>query len=296
MSAAAPQSTFAIHVDCDNLWIYETEYGIPISDHQDLIYTQALPALLDVLARWNIRATFFIVGKELQRTSCVEFCRAAVARGHRLGNHSFSHGVDFSRLPASEKHKEIVSADQAIREATGHKPIGFRSPGYQVDRDIVATLIESGYRYDSSILPGPGGLMMKAYMTAIGRARNGKSFGPWTAIFASQQAHPVDGDARIWEFPIATFPRWRFPIHSTFVYRFGDGLLDAAIARLKQVPGHHIYLLHAIDGLDHPSPGALGKLIVPLRRTFAERRQFLDRLGSLTEGRVVLTEEVAAAA
>ena len=47
MSAAVPECTFAVHVDCDNLWIYETEFGIPLSDHQDLIYTQALPALLD---------------------------------------------------------------------------------------------------------------------------------------------------------------------------------------------------------------------------------------------------------
>jgi len=295
MSEAVPESTFAVHVDCDNLWIYETEYGVPLSDHQDLIYTQALPTLLDIFARWNIRATFFVVGKELQRTSCVEFCRAAVAGGHRLGNHSFSHRVNFSRLSASGKRDEIVNADQAIQEATGHKPTGFRSPGYQVDRDIIATLIEGGYRYDSSILPGPAGVMMKIYMTMIGRGRNGKSFGPWTAIFASQQAHPI-GDGRIWEFPIATLPGWRLPIHSTFVYRFGVRLLDAAIARLKRTPGHHIYLLHAIDGLDHPSPGELGRLVIPLRSTLSERRQILNRLGSLIEGRVALTEEIAASA
>ena len=296
MSAAAANSTFAVHVDCDNLWIYETEFGVPLSDHQDLIYTQALPTLLDVFARWNIRATFFVIGKELQRPTCVEFCRAAVARGHRLGNHSFSHRVDFSRLSASDKRQEIVSADQAIRDATGQKPIGFRSPGYHIDRDIIATLANSGYRYDSSILPGPAGLMMKIYMTMIGRGGNGKSFGPWTAIFASQQARLINAGAHIWEFPIATFPRWRLPIHSTFVYRFGEGLLDAAIARLKRTPGHHIYLLHAIDGLDHPSPGALGKLVIPLQRTLSERRRFLDRLGSLIEGRVMLTEEVATSA
>jgi peptidoglycan-N-acetylglucosamine deacetylase len=295
MSAAAAESTFAVHVDCDNLWIYETEFGVPLSDHQDLIYTQALPTLLDVFARWNIHATFFVIGNELQRTSCVEFCRAAVARGHRLGNHSFSHRVDFARLPASEKRQEIIDADQAIRDATGHKPIGFRSPGYHIDRDIIATLIDSGYRYDSSILPGPAGLLMKVYMTMIGRGGNGKSFGPWTSVFASQRPHPVDAGARVWEFPIATFPRWRMPIHSTFVYRFGESLLDGAIARLKQTPGHHIYLLHAIDGLDYPSPGGLEKLVIPLQRTLSERRAFLDRLGALIEGRVALTEDVAAA-
>lgn len=297
MSAAVPESTFAVHVDCDNLWIYETEYGIPRSNHQDLIYTQALPTMLEVFDRWNIRATFFIIGKELQRTSCVEFCGAAVARGHRLGNHSFSHRVDFSRLAASEKQKEIVSADQAVREATGYKPIGFRSPGYHIDRDVIATLTDSGYLYDSSILPGPAGLMMKTYMTMIGRGRNGKSFGPWTSFFAQRGAHQLDNNLNnpFWEFPIATFPFFRLPIHSTFAFKFGDGYLGRAIEQLTRLPGHHIYLLHAIDTLDYPSPDRFLGRVIPLQRTFQEREDFLNKLGSRLQGRVWLTEELAAA-
>ena len=164
-----------------------------------------------------------------------------------------------------------------------------------MDRDIIATLTDGGYSYDSSILPGPAGLMMKVYMTMIGRGGNGKSFGPWTSIFASQRPARIDGTG-IWEFPIATLPALAMadPFHVCVPVR--RRLLDAAIARLKRNPGHHVYQLHAIDGLDHPSPGALAKLVIPLQRTFSERREFLHRLGSLIEGRVELTEEIVAAA
>jgi peptidoglycan/xylan/chitin deacetylase (PgdA/CDA1 family) len=112
------ESTFAVHVDCDNLWIYETEYGSSRSDDQDLIYTQALPSMMDVFARWNIRATFFVIGGELQRKSCVEFCRSALAAGHRIANHSHSHRPDFAALTSAQKREDILAAHSAIVEGS----------------------------------------------------------------------------------------------------------------------------------------------------------------------------------
>jgi len=88
----------------------------------------------------------------------------------------------------------------------------------------------------------------------------------------------------------------RLPIHSTFVYRFGEAYLRAAISRLARMKGHHIYLLHAIDGLDHPDPGVFGGLLIPLTQSYDQGLGFLDRLGALLEGRVRLTEEVVAGA
>lgn len=296
MPADLPETTFAVHVDCDNLWIYEDEYGFALSERQDLIYTQALPALLDIFVRWRIPATFFVIGSELRRKSCADFCRRAVAEGHRIANHSFSHRVDFSRLAPEQKRQEIVACHEAISVATGQQPRGFRAPAYHIDEDIISTLTEYGYTYDSSILPGPAGLMIKAYMVLIGQGGNGKSFGPWTSIFASRRPHLIEasGGERVWEFPIATFPVLRFPIHSTFIYRFGEGYLRAALRALQAIRGHHIYLLHAIDCLDHPSPGDFKGLVIPLRTTFSDRLGFLDALGALLHGRVVLTEDVAA--
>ncbi len=297
MLMRSSESTFAVHVDCDNLWIYETEFGLPPSKDQDLIYRQALPALMEIFARWQIRATFFVVGSELARESCIKFCRAALAAGHRIANHSFSHAVNFAKLDAAQKRQEIGAADQAIIEATGQKPLGFRAPGYHVDAGIIGALRAAGYRYDSSSLPGPAGMLMKAYMTLLGRGGNEKSFGPWTAIFARQQPYAIgnNGAHPLWEFPIATFPLLRLPIHSTFIYRFGHGYLSSALRFLKRVPGHHVYLLHAIDGLDHPAPEHFLRRVIPMQFTFTQRHDFLDALGSHLQGRVVLTEDMVGA-
>src|SRR5258708_8892830 len=172
------QPTFAIHVDCDNLWIYEAEDGRPTSDEQDLIYTQALPSLMEDFARWNIRATFFVIGRELDRRSCADFCRSALAAGHRIANHSFSHRPDFSKLTSAEKREDIVAADAAITKATGRKPIGLRPPGNSGDPDLATILQTAGYAYDSSILPGPAGLLMKTYMTLLVRGGDKHVFCP----------------------------------------------------------------------------------------------------------------------
>lgn len=297
MLMRSTEPTFAVHVDCDNLWVYEAEYGLTPSKDQDLVYRQALPALMEIFARWQIRATFFVIGSELARQSCLKFCCSALAAGHRIANHSFSHAVNFAELDAARKRQEIAAADQAIIEATGQKPIGFRAPGYHVDAGLIGVLRAAGYRYDSSSLPGPGGMLMRAYMTLIGRGGNRKSFGPWTAIFARQQPYAIgnNGAHPLWEFPIATFPLLRLPIHSTFIYRFGHGYLSSALRFLKRVPGHHVYLLHAIDGLDHPAPERFLGRIIPMKLTFAQRRDFLDALGSHLQGRVVLTEDVVGA-
>jgi hypothetical protein len=290
-------TSFAVHVDCDNLWIYETEFGIPVSDRQDLIYQQALPALLEDFARWRIRATFFVIGKELERPSCVEFCRAALAAGHRIGNHSLSHRVDFAQLGAAEKAREIGVAHERIQHETGQAPIGFRAPGYHIDSEIISALRQLDYRYDSSVLPGPAGCLIKAYMLLQGHDAKGKSFGSWTSVFARRAPHHIGGGERpIWEYPIATFPILRLPIHSTFVYRLGEAYLRAALGRLMRMKGHHVYLLHAIDWLDHPDSGAFDGRLIALTSSYQQRRDFLDRLCALLEGRVRLTEDVVAGA
>jgi peptidoglycan/xylan/chitin deacetylase (PgdA/CDA1 family) len=294
LSKQNTNTTIAVHVDCDPLWVYESELGLPTSEHQDLIYRQALPAMLEIFSRWNIRATFFVIGRELERQSCVDFCRAAVAQGHRLANHSFSHAIEFARLPVAAKRDEIAAAGRAIQDATGEKPIGFRAPGYCADKDLLPALRDAGYLYDSSVLPGPTGLLVKTYMTLIGRGQNGKSYGPWTSLFARQNAHRMrpNPGAQLWRYPIATFPWLRLPIHSTFAFLLGEAYLAAALRILRRTRGHHVYLLHAIDTLRTPHPNMFDGHVIPLRFTLEERCALLHRLGALVQGHVVLTEDL----
>ena len=81
--------------------------------------------LLEVLSKHGVHATFFAVGKNLERFP--ELGKAIIAGGHVIGNHSYSH--EFSKYFKSLSFKtEIVRTQEVIESITGKKPALFRSP------------------------------------------------------------------------------------------------------------------------------------------------------------------------
>lgn len=87
--------------------------------------TATIDGILQVLAESNVRATFFVVGNELERHP--EAGRRLVAAGHELGNHSYSHQRMILTSPAAAQ-VEIERTDALIRAAGQGNPILFRPP------------------------------------------------------------------------------------------------------------------------------------------------------------------------
>ena len=87
--------------------------------------SESTPALLEILARLGVRATFFMCGSNVRR--CPAIAREVAAAGHELGNHTDSHPrLDFQR-PAFI-FRELAQAQQTIRDTTGATPRLFRAP------------------------------------------------------------------------------------------------------------------------------------------------------------------------
>ncbi len=81
--------------------------------------------LLDVLAKNDVKATFFLIGKYVKQRP--EIARAIVAAGHALGNHTYSHP---NLLLCSKKRIEAELQDcaAAIRDHAGIEAAFFRPP------------------------------------------------------------------------------------------------------------------------------------------------------------------------
>ncbi|MCA2227704.1 polysaccharide deacetylase family protein [Nonomuraea aurantiaca] len=91
------------------------------------------PRLLQYLARYRARATFFVVGQNvIARPGVV---RGAVRAGHEVGNHSWSHR-DLTGLSARGVRADLARTDQAIRKATGVTPTLVRPPYGAFDRVV----------------------------------------------------------------------------------------------------------------------------------------------------------------
>ena len=119
-----------------------SEYGKPLPlDAQITISTQGTLAVLAVLARHKIHATFFCTAYFAQQQPAL--IHRIAQEGHEIASHGFYH-ADF--LP------EHLKRSKDVLEAITEKPVqGFRMPRMMPVDD--AELLAAGYRYDASLNP-----------------------------------------------------------------------------------------------------------------------------------------------
>jgi peptidoglycan-N-acetylglucosamine deacetylase len=89
------------------------------------IYT---PRILDILDKFDVKATFFIVGKNAERYPGI--VKHIYNKGHDIGNHTYSHpGSPLLKIKKKAFiEKEIIKTDKIIEDITGKRPVLFRPP------------------------------------------------------------------------------------------------------------------------------------------------------------------------
>jgi peptidoglycan/xylan/chitin deacetylase (PgdA/CDA1 family) len=85
------------------------------------------PALLKLLKTHNAQATFFVIGRQVEKYP--ELARAILRAGHTLANHTQKHPVLFFWCYLQTRlTREIDDCTKTLREATGEQPRWFRAP------------------------------------------------------------------------------------------------------------------------------------------------------------------------
>ena len=84
------------------------------------------PRVLDLLDRYDARATFFCIGVLARRHP--QWIEALVARGHAVENHSMRHRHNFSLSGPGALRREIEAAQRTLTEISGTRPLFFRAP------------------------------------------------------------------------------------------------------------------------------------------------------------------------
>jgi peptidoglycan/xylan/chitin deacetylase (PgdA/CDA1 family) len=82
--------------------------------------------ILDTLLKYDVKATFFVVGKNVERHP--DIARRIAAEGHTVGNHTYSHPFWAPMETPNKIHQELEAAAGAIRKACGVTPKYFRPP------------------------------------------------------------------------------------------------------------------------------------------------------------------------
>ena len=75
---------------------------------------EVTPQVLDVLARRNVKSTFFVIGEKLARPGGRALAERAHAEGHWIGNHTWSHSLPFGLMPPDAANAEFDRTQEAI--------------------------------------------------------------------------------------------------------------------------------------------------------------------------------------
>ncbi|WP_244248500.1 polysaccharide deacetylase family protein [Flavobacterium foetidum] len=133
-------SNYHVKAYCNNR--FETQKKIAITfDDGPSIYTLEV---LDLLKKYNAKATFFCIGKNIEAHP--EIIQKVIAEGHLVGNHSYSHSKFFDFYNEDKIREELVKADLLLEKFTPGKINFFRPPYGVTTPSIRRALKKTGHK------------------------------------------------------------------------------------------------------------------------------------------------------
>ena len=250
-----------IQVDLDGYWAIMEHFGCTADAEEDPIFKRSIDRFLDLFDNYRIRATFFVVGKDLTISWKIKLVEKIIKKGHEIANHTMNHKRSFSSLPTHEQTEEILSGENIIRKLFGIKTCGFRSPGFDAGPELFEILGENKYLYDSSSLP----LLLPSFFRQLQRylsvnhKTNPTYLGNINYKCLSLRPHrPKKNDGTrydLLEIPVTTIPCIHIPFHASYIIAlkskgFGSIILKTGFALVQRVNLPLNYLFHLADLAD----------------------------------------------
>jgi Polysaccharide deacetylase len=211
-----------IHVDLDGAAEIHEAHGWKYPGTDDSLFFSGLRHALDFFDAAGVKATLFVIGRQLDDPAKRELLLEACRRGHEMASHTQTHRW-LTTLDSAGKRREVFESRERIASSLGVTPAGFRAPGFKMDAESLALLAEAGYRYDSSYFPG----------------RN----------VAQQPHHPLEGRPLL-ELAMPGCSPLPFPFHPCFSLILGMRYFRLALRRFQRRNAPLVFLFHLTDFAD----------------------------------------------
>lgn len=144
-------ASFTFDFDAEEVWIGED----PENATRPGVLSQGtygakvgVPAILELLARHRVLATFFVPGRVAERHP--DRVRQIVAEGHELAHHGHTHRAVTS-LDAAEEELELRRGLDVLRTFTTGIS-GYRSPSWELTARTLELVAECGLSYTSNLM------------------------------------------------------------------------------------------------------------------------------------------------
>lgn len=246
-------------MDVDPVDLHLSGYGYRALPPDPLVYRQAIPRLLRIMERTGIRATFFVVGRDVPAHAGV--IAAIAAAGHEIASHSQTHPMGFGRLSKERMRAELNESKAALEAAGAGEVIGFRAPNFDVSERLVGALAESGYRYDASAYPTP--LLLPARAVLAFKSRDPRGVFRMRVWPSTLERLPYDwsvNSVTVREYPTTVTPLLRLPFYHTMRYFLPLWRFQARLSWFARHGEPLSYPLHAVDALGLVEDGVDARL------------------------------------
>ena len=262
-----------LSLDLDNKWSYLKTHGDESWRSLPSYLETIVPRALQVLAERGWSITWFIVGKDAEDPAHHDVLRSIADAGHEIGNHSYLHEPWLHQYSQAELIADLGRAHEAIIQATGQEPVGFRGPGFSLSETTLEVLASLGYQYDATTFPNILNPIGRLYylrtsnLSEEEKERRKALFGTTKDAFRSNRPYEwaLRDQTIMTEIPVTTMPLFRVPIHFSYVIWLGgkSRLLARAYWRMAllmcrlagTVPS---LLLHPLDFLGSDDEPELG--------------------------------------
>ena len=142
----------AFDFDAETLWISRNEENLkrPVTLSQGTFGGKvAVPRILDLLQKYDIKATFFIPAWVIEKYKGLT--KEISSEGHEIAHHGYRHEWPDMTDPKKEEDLLLRSMD-IIEKAVGQRPFGYRSPAGEYTPSSLSLLNKHGFTYSSTMM------------------------------------------------------------------------------------------------------------------------------------------------
>lgn len=224
----ANRPSAVIHIDLDGVSDIYAAQGLEWNSDQDPLFESGLDSCLQFLATEGLKATLFVIARDLENPAKLALLQRAVDEGHEIASHSLTHPNLYSCSP-DEKKAEIFESKRLIEETLDCEVRGFRAPSYSIDRETFQLVCDAGYDYDSSVFPDST-FARKLRIPAV----------------LPQPFKPLL-DEETMELPMPAYKPGPFPFHPSYSQVLGRWYFDWRLRAFRKTGAPLILLFHLAD-------------------------------------------------
>ncbi len=275
--------TASVGVDVDSLRHYYRIHGLDEGSATNAAWAVGVPRFVELFGELGIPATFYCIAEDLDVPGNGARLRSLVVAGHEIGNHTWHHRYDLTRLDPDTRWAEIAEGRSILEAAAGAPVVGFRSPGYNTDAALQVDVAASGHEYDTSVFPCVPYYLAKAGVMGAMRLRGRRSesvLGTPRVLAAPRDPYVADarqphrrGSTGLRQYPVSVVAG--VPLIGTAFTALGRAGSRAAVA-LAHAARHHVTVeFHAVDLLGLTDDGLDPALSVQpdLKASVARKRR-----------------------